>query len=281
MQTKPTIQGVIAVDGPAGAGKSTAAQGLAQALGAVRLDTGAIYRSVALHAKNQGVDWEDGPALGRLAAELDLRFEVGREPQGVLLAGQDVTEAIRTPEMSRGASAVSKHPEVRDALHDLQRRLAAKGLVVAEGRDMGTVVFPDALVKIYLTASDEERARRRFRELQEKGVDQSLEAVLAEQRERDRQDRSRETAPLRQAEDAVVVDSSSMTLDEVVAAMVRLVDRVRLERRLREAEAELKDREDALPAHSIRPHQLLEIEELEDEVDQIRTELASLSKDQA
>ena len=279
MQTKPILQGVIAVDGPAGAGKSTAAQGLAQALGAVRLDTGAIYRSVALQAKNQGVDWEDGPALGRLAAELELRFEVGRDPQGVILAGQDVTEAIRTPEMSRGASAVSKHPEVREALHELQRRLGAKGLVVAEGRDMGTVVFPDALVKIYLTASDEERARRRFRELQEKGVDQSYESVLAEQQDRDRQDRSRDTAPLRQAEDAVVVDSSSMTLDEVVASLVRLVDRVRLERRLREAAAELKDREAALPAHSVRPHQLLEIEELEDEVAQLRTELSSLSKD--
>lgn len=218
-------RGVVAVDGPAGAGKSSAAEGLARRLGAVRLDTGAIYRSLAVAARRAGVDWEDGPGLAELAARLDLRFDASRDPQGVLLGGEDVTLEIRSPEMSRGASQVSRHAAVRQALLGLQRRLArTAGLVVAEGRDMGTTVFPDALVKLFLTASEETRARRRWRELRSQGVEEGLETVLAEQRRRDDLDRTRAVSPLRQAEDAVVVDSTELALDEVVARMARLVD---------------------------------------------------------
>lgn len=305
------------MDGPAGAGKSTAAQGLAQRLGAVRLDTGAIYRAVALQARRQGVSWEDGAALGPLAAALPLRFDSQRAPQGVWLGGEDVTAAIRHPDISRGASRVSRHPEVRQALQGLQRRLGSEGLVVAEGRDMGTTVFPDALVKLYLTASDEERARRRWEELRHQPDAPSLAGVLAEQRERDRQDRERAVSPLRRAPDAVVVDSTDLSLAQVIQRMAQEVQRAlegraaaaagargdpqpeglagaetaaetageiapdddagarrrELTERLARLEQELAEREQALPAHSVRPHQLQEIEELEEEIANLRSEL--------
>lgn len=211
------------MDGPAGAGKSTAAEGLARRLGAVRLDTGAIYRSLALRAQRLGISWDDGPTLGELASGLELRFEAGMDPQGVILCGEDVTAAIRAPTISQGASAVSRHPEVRSALLGLQRRLGAKGLVVAEGRDVGTTVFPDALVKIFLTASSRERAIRRQRELVAGGTEVPFEEVLAEQEARDRQDAQREASPLRVAEGAVVIDSSHLDLPAVVEAMLEAV----------------------------------------------------------
>jgi len=225
---------IVAVDGPAGAGKSTASRRLAERLGFAMVDTGAIYRSVALAAGRRGIAWDDDARLGALLPNLDIRFEP--RPGGgqrVLLDGEDVSEAIRTPPMSLGASAVSARAVVRAGLLDLQRRLAtapANRGAVLEGRDIGTVVFPDADAKFFLTASDEVRARRRFEELGAKGGGPSFEEVLADQRKRDRDDSSREVAPLRPAADAVRVDTSGMALDEVVASLVRAVEE-RLARR--------------------------------------------------
>ena len=222
---------IVAIDGPAGAGKSTVARMLADALGFVLVDTGAMYRAVALAAQRAGVAWSDGTALGALAARLladeALSFERGeRDASGELrgvrvkLAGEDVSDAIRTPDIGMGASTVSAHPEVRAALLDLQRQAGARGGVVLEGRDIGTVVFPEAEVKFFLTASPEIRARRRFDELVAKGdlaltFDQTLEDV----RRRDAQDSGRAVAPLRQADSAILVDSSGKTIEETVAFM--------------------------------------------------------------
>ncbi len=214
---------VIALDGPAGAGKSTVALRLAERLGGVRLDTGAIYRTVALVALERSISWDDGPALGEVAGGLDLRFVADEEGQRVQLGDRDITSEIRTPEVSRGASQVSQHAPVRAALMALQRMLGAQGLVVAEGRDMGTVVFPDAPVKFYLTASDEVRARRRWLELQQRGSELPFEEVLRDQRQRDANDSQRAEAPLRQADDAVVVDSTGLDIDQVVEHMARAV----------------------------------------------------------
>jgi cytidylate kinase len=211
-----TISPVIAIDGPAGAGKSTVAKALAKRLGFFLLDTGAIYRAVALSAQRGGVAFSDGPRLAEVARAMPLRFdEAGR----VWLGGEDVSQAIRTPDMSQGASTVSAHPEVRDALLDLQRRLAQKGRCVVEGRDIGTVVLPWAPVKIFLTASDEVRARRRYDELRQKGATVTFEATLAELRERDHRDTTRAVAPLKQAPDAVLVDTSDLPQDEVIARL--------------------------------------------------------------
>ena len=216
---------VVTIDGPAGAGKSTVARQLAAALGYRLLDTGAMYRAVALCAQLRGVSWEDGGALGALAASLDVVFELDGDLNRVFLAGDDVSEAIRTPDISRGASIVSAHPPVRDGLLDLQRRLGADGGVVVEGRDTGTVVFPGAGAKFFLTASPEVRARRRCDELLAKGAEVDYEATLAEIIERDERDSNRAVAPLSQADDAVLVDSSEIGPDQVVAEMVAEVRR--------------------------------------------------------
>lgn len=210
---------VIAIDGPAGAGKSTAARALARRLGFFLLDTGAIYRTLALRAARADVAFSDGERLGALAAGLDIRFdEAGR----VFLGDEDVSTAIRTPEMSQGASTVSAHPPVRQALLGLQRRLAARGRCVVEGRDIGTVVLPTAPLKIFLTASPEVRARRRFDELVGKGQTVDLDKTLDEIRVRDERDSNRATAPLRQAEDAVLLDTSALAEAEVVDRMEAL-----------------------------------------------------------
>jgi cytidylate kinase len=224
---------IVAVDGPAGAGKSTTSRRLAARLGFAMVDTGAIYRSVALAASRAGIGFDDDAGLGGLLPALRITFEPpppGAETSGqrVLLDGEDVSAAIRTPPMSLGASAVSARPVVRAGLLELQRRLATdprnRGAVL-EGRDIGTVVFPDADAKFFLTAADEVRARRRFLELQGKGDPQPFEAVLADQRKRDRDDSSRDVAPLRAAEDAVVVDTGGLSLDDVVERLAAEVER--------------------------------------------------------
>jgi cytidylate kinase len=207
---------VIAIDGPAGAGKSTVARALARRLGFFLLDTGAIYRAVALSASRVGVTFADGPRLAEIARVLPLRFDAeGR----VWLAKEDVSQAIRTPEMSQGASTVSAHPEVRDALLELQRTLAQAGGCVVEGRDIGTVVLPWAPVKIFLTASPEVRARRRYDELRHKGMTVDYEETLREMKVRDHRDSTRPVAPLKQAEDAVPLDTSNLTQDQVIAEL--------------------------------------------------------------
>jgi len=217
-------QPVVAIDGPAGAGKSTAAKELAERLGYVLVDTGALYRGVALSAFERGVDWDDGDALGELVQSLSLTFERS-EASGLRLVIDDIdrTADIRTPHISTGASRVSRHAPVRRALLGLQRRLGAKGGVVLEGRDIGTVVFPDAEVKIFLTASDEARARRRHAELVRAGHEVDFERVLADIRERDLLDSERDIAPMRAADDAVVVDTSDTALPVVFDQLETLV----------------------------------------------------------
>jgi len=214
---------VVAIDGPAGAGKSTAAKRLAGLLGYRLLDTGALYRSVALLARRRDVSWEDEAALSAIAAGLDVEFELAGMTNRVFLAGEDVSDAIRTPEVSQGSSIVSALPGVRAALLGLQRRLAGEGGVVTEGRDVGTVVFPTAEAKFFLTASDGVRAQRRQDELRAAGVEADFTSTLTEMQRRDRRDATRQAAPLACAPDAVVLDSSALTIDEVVKRMVEVV----------------------------------------------------------
>jgi len=204
---------VIAIDGPAGAGKSTVARAVAAELGFTYLDSGAMYRSVALAAHEAGVGVDDAAALGPLAASLEIDFD-GRR---VLLGGRDVSDRVRTPEVSADASRVSVHPAVREAMVDRQRELIAAGRYVAEGRDIGTVVSPDAPLKVFLTASDEERARRRAAETGE-----DFETVLAAQKARDARDTEREHGALRAADDAVELDTTGLSLQQVVARVVAL-----------------------------------------------------------
>jgi len=214
---------IVAIDGPAGAGKSTAARLLAARLGYALLDTGAIYRSMALRARERGVVWDDGPGVAALADGIDIAFRLDGTVNRVTLNGQDVTSAIRTPEMSDGASRVSALPEVRAALLGLQRRIGAGGGVVVEGRDIGTVVFPDAEAKFFLTASTDERARRRVAELAAAGKPVDADQTKAEIVARDTRDSTRAAAPLRKADDAIEIDSSTMSAEAVVAKMADVV----------------------------------------------------------
>ena len=221
---------IVAIDGPAGAGKSTASRLLAARLGFALVDTGAIYRTVALAATRLGVGLEDDESLGRLLPDVEIRFAPpapGGTSQRVLLAGVDVSAEIRTPQMSAGASKVSARPVVRAGLLGIQRRLALapenRGAVL-EGRDIGTVVFPDADAKFFVTASPEERARRRYAELLAKGDASTFDQVLADQRARDKADSEREIAPLRPAGDALVIDTSGTPIDAVVDRLVREVE---------------------------------------------------------
>jgi cytidylate kinase len=211
---------VVTIDGPAGAGKSTVAKSLARKLGYRLLDTGAIYRAVALAAQRAKISWDDANGCADVARELDIRFDFVGDKNHVFLASEDVSAAIRTPEMSSGASKVSAHPPVRTALLELQRRLGAGGGVVVEGRDTGTVVFPHAEAKFFLFANDEERARRRCAELPA-GTD--FQQVLREIRERDQRDASRDVAPMKAGDDAVLVDSSTQTIEQVVDSLAAVV----------------------------------------------------------
>jgi len=221
---------IVAIDGPAGAGKSSASRLLAARLGFALVDTGAIYRTVALAASRAGIAFDDDARLGALLPTLAIRFEPPHQPGGaqhVFLGAEDVSTAIRTPPMSLGASAVSARPVVRAGLLELQRRLALspdnRGAVL-EGRDIGTVVFPDADLKVFLTASEDCRARRRFDELQAKGDPSTYDDVLADQRRRDKNDSEREAAPLKAADDARRFDSSGVPLVEVVERLAAVVE---------------------------------------------------------
>ena len=213
---------VIAIDGPSGAGKSTIARILARRLGYTYIDTGAMYRAIGWKAKQGGVDPSDEAALQQLCSRTDVAIKHDANGQRVLVDGVEVTGEIRTPEMGMMASAVSKSPAVRARLLTLQRGLGASGGVVMDGRDIGTVVFPGAEVKFYLDASAEERGRRRWQELKEKGMDVDQAVITAEIRARDLQDSSREIAPLKRASDACYVDSSAMTIAEVVSSMLSM-----------------------------------------------------------
>jgi CMP/dCMP kinase len=213
---------IIAIDGPVGSGKSTVARRLAALMGYVYVDTGAMYRALALKAIRRGVALEDAAGLEGLACgtRIDLRAQDGT--QQVFLDGEDVTAAIRSPECSQASSKIAVVPGVRKVLVAEQRRAGEQGGVVMEGRDIGSVVFPDADLKIFLTASPDVRAERRWREHQQKGEAVTLERTLEEIHERDRRDRERETSPLVRAKDAVVVDSTAMDAEEVARLVMML-----------------------------------------------------------
>lgn len=220
---------IVAIDGPAGAGKSTVTRLVAERLGYLLVDTGALYRAVALAAEREGLGWENSDGISALAERLARDRALKLESTGdgvpvVLLFGEDISLAIRTLEIGQGASKVSAIPGVRSALLGLQRMLGEQGGVVLEGRDIGTVVFPGAEAKFYLTASVEVRAQRRYEELAARGVSTDLQHVRREVLERDERDTNRPIAPLRKPEDALDVDSSELTIDEVVE---RVVERVR------------------------------------------------------
>jgi cytidylate kinase len=206
---------VVAIDGPAGAGKSTTARKVAERLGASYLDTGALYRCVALQALESGVALDDGARLAELASALDVRFGAGAD-SSVRLGARDVTAAIRTPEVSQAASQVSARAEVRAALIELQRRSARAPGTVAEGRDMGTVIFPDAVLKIFLDAHIDERTRRRSADLAGAGRPEAAADVRSQITERDARDTGRTVAPLKPAADAVVLDTTRLAIGEVV-----------------------------------------------------------------
>lgn len=214
----------IAIDGPAGAGKSTVAKETARRLGLVYIDTGAMYRSVALYAKRRGVDTaNDKSGVVALLDGIEIKLAQERGEQKVYLCGEDVSEAIRQPDISRGASDVAVIPEVRLKMVDMQREMAREGNVMMDGRDIGTYVLPDADLKIYLTASVDARARRRYDELVQKGAQCDLDTVRDEIIARDKNDTEREFSPLRQAEDAVLMDTSDKTLEESIDMVYKAV----------------------------------------------------------
>ena len=214
----------VAIDGPAGAGKSTISRRAAASLGFIYIDTGALYRTVGLHALRLGADTKDAAAVAATLTDelhVELRF-VGGE-QRMFLNGEDVSDAIRTPEASLAASAVSAVPAVRAYLFDLQKQLAHENDCIMDGRDIGTVVLPDAQVKIFLTASPEARAQRRYEELIEKGMDVTFDDVLADMKQRDYNDSHRAIAPLKPADDAILLDTSSNTLEQSVELVTRTI----------------------------------------------------------
>ena len=215
---------IVAIDGPSGSGKSTVSKMLAERLNFIYLDTGAMYRCVGLLARRAGSDPLDAAALAPLLDRLEIYFEPdGRGGQRVFCNREDVTAEIRRHEVSQAASQASSLPAVRTRLVAMQRQMGAGGGVVMEGRDIGTNVFPDAEVKVFLVAGDEERARRRVRELAQRGQAVDFAQVLADQRERDRRDSERDLNPLRQAPDAIALDTTGLTVDQVVDRLAMLV----------------------------------------------------------
>ena len=218
---------IVAIDGPAGAGKSTVARAVARRLGLAYLDTGAMYRGLTWLALQRDVDPGDGASLAALARDVPMAIEPTRDGDRVRVDDQDVTEAIRLPEVSGRVSEVSAHPGVREEMVAAQRALLSSGGWVSDGRDVGTVVWPGADLKVFLTASLEERARRRRAELAARGVEVDEPTVLEDVRRRDHLDTTRDTSPLRVAPGAIVIDSSEMTADDVVERVVRLVEALR------------------------------------------------------
>ena len=213
----------VAIDGPAGAGKSTLARRLAAELGYIYVDTGAMFRTIGLYALRAGKDPKDNEAVNALLPEISLKFAFIEGEQHIYLNGEDVSTAIRTEEVGMAASAVGANPEVRAFLLGMQRDMAKTQDVLMDGRDIGTVVLPDATVKIFLPASPEARATRRWKEYQQKGVEVSYEEVLADVRQRDYQDTHRAAAPLRQADDAQLLDTSEMNFEQSLEAMKKMI----------------------------------------------------------
>lgn len=229
MTKKPIV---IAIDGPSGAGKSTVARGVAERLNYLYVDSGAMYRAVALCALEQGIPPDDAARVTACARPLQINLEKTATGIQVRVDGRDVTEAIRQPQVSQAASRVATIPAVRELLVAQQQRIGAAGGIVMEGRDIGTVVFPRGELKIFLTASSEVRAQRRYEQQREQGIESSLEKTRREVEERDQRDASRSVSPLRQAPDAVYLESTAMTADEVVDVIVRLA-----EKKVKEAES--------------------------------------------
>lgn len=219
----PTAVPVVTIDGPSGSGKGTLSQLLAQNLNYHLLDSGALYRLVALAARDQGVDPHTEAAVAQVAATLDVHFDVSGEALCVRLEGRDVTTAIRSEEISRLASVVAAHPQVREALLQRQRDFRQAPGLVADGRDMGTVVFPDAQVKIFLTASAQARAERRYKQLEERGEPVDMAQLVEDIQARDQRDRERAVSPLKPADDALILDSTDMSIGQVLAAMMSYV----------------------------------------------------------
>ena len=213
----------VAIDGPAGAGKSTLARRLAAEMGYIYVDTGAMFRTIGLYALRKGVDPKDNAVVNTLLPEIGLRVDCIDGEQNIYLNGEDVSTAIRTEEAGMAASAVGANPEVRAFLLDLQRGMTKTQNVLMDGRDIGTVVLPDATVKIFLTAAPEARARRRWLEYQQKGMEVAFEDVLADVKQRDYQDTHRAAAPLKQAEDAVLLDTSDLNFEQSLAAMKKII----------------------------------------------------------
>ena len=213
----------IAIDGPAGAGKSSIAKLVSKELGYIYVDTGALYRTVGLYSIRKGIDTKDAQAITATLKDIEVKLGFVDGAQHVFLNGEDVSDAIRTPEASMGASNVSAIPAVRTFLFDLQRDIAKNNNCIMDGRDIGTVVLPDAQIKLFLTASPEARAERRYKELIEKGEKVDFQDVLDDINKRDYQDSHREIAPLKQAEDAVLVDNSGCNLEEGVALVIGII----------------------------------------------------------
>ena len=219
----PRLNPIIAIDGPVGSGKSTTARIVADRLGFLYIDTGAMYRAVTLYVLEQGIPPDDNAAITELMPDVDVTLEHGESGQKTLLNGRDISDRIRDLDVTRAVSSVSAIQSVRERMTEMQRKLGNTGGVVMEGRDIGTVVFPDAEYKVYLDASVEVRAARRMKDLEAKGIDITMDQLIEDIRERDRANMERELAPLRKAQDAITIDTTSMTFQEQVDAIVKLV----------------------------------------------------------